>query len=65
MGLQSGYDILIGDTPDVFADQVVRLYSDEALWNKLSKNIFNLVEEKFSAAAAKPKIGDLLAKFGY
>jgi glycosyltransferase involved in cell wall biosynthesis len=65
MELQDGYNILIGDTPDVFAEQVVRLYSDEALWNKLSKNIFNLVEEKFSVAAAKHRIADLLAKFGY
>jgi O-antigen biosynthesis protein len=65
MGLQDGYNVLIGDAPDVFADQVVRLYSDEALWNKLSKNIFKLVEQDFSVAAAKLKIANLLAKFGY
>jgi polysaccharide biosynthesis protein PslH len=47
-------DILIGDSPEEFAGQVIRLFEDEALQNTLAVNGRRLVEEKYSWA----KIGD-------
>jgi glycosyltransferase involved in cell wall biosynthesis len=51
-------DILIGDTPQEFADQVVRALTDSSLRGKLEQNARNLVEEKYSWT----KIGQIQEK---
>jgi len=38
MGLIHDKSVLIADTADDFASQIVRLYTNEQLWDKLSKN---------------------------
>jgi glycosyltransferase involved in cell wall biosynthesis len=43
-----GEDILIGDSPREFAQQVIRLLGDVALRAKLESNARKLVEEKYS-----------------
>jgi glycosyltransferase involved in cell wall biosynthesis len=48
IGLEDGVNALIADDPAEFTDRVVALYSDMALWNRLSANGMKLVEEKFS-----------------
>ncbi|MEN6520918.1 MAG: glycosyltransferase [Armatimonadota bacterium] len=37
MDLTHGHNVLIGDTPDEFASQVVNLYRDRGLWERLSQ----------------------------
>jgi glycosyltransferase involved in cell wall biosynthesis len=64
MGLRKGHDILVADTPHAFADQVVRLYTDETLWNRLSSNILDFVEKHYSPEAGKRRISNLLTKLG-
>ena len=52
MHLVDGVDVLVADNPQGFADAVVRLYRDEALWNLLSRNGLDNVARHFSMQAA-------------
>ncbi|HEX3282815.1 MAG TPA: glycosyltransferase [Pyrinomonadaceae bacterium] len=47
-GLVNESSALIADTPEPFAAAVVRLYSDEALWEQLARNSRRLVAENFT-----------------
>src|SRR3546814_3809496 len=38
MHLRDGHDVLVADDAAAFADVVVRLHEDEALWTTLSRN---------------------------
>jgi len=57
---EHGRDILIADEPGAFAREVIRLYQDQALWERLSKASIQNVEEHFSVQAAR---ASLLALF--
>jgi glycosyltransferase involved in cell wall biosynthesis len=52
MHLQPGEDVLVANDADAFASEVVRLYRDEALWQRLSGNGRANVRRHFSPAAA-------------
>jgi GT2 family glycosyltransferase len=58
--LTDGVDVLIADEPEEFAEKVVRLYTDENLWNKLSENSMKNIEKYFSYDVAKHKLRGLL-----
>jgi glycosyltransferase involved in cell wall biosynthesis len=47
-GLVNESSALIADTPEAFAAAVVRLYSDNGLWQCLARNSRRLVEENFT-----------------
>jgi glycosyltransferase involved in cell wall biosynthesis len=53
MHLQDGVDVLVADDAQAFADAVVRLYSDEELWNRLARNGLDNVARYFSLEAAR------------
>ncbi|MFT3762145.1 MAG: glycosyltransferase [Pseudoxanthomonas sp.] len=53
MHLRDGHDVLVANEPAAFADAVVRLYGDEALWNMLSRNGLDNVATHFSPDAAR------------
>ena len=53
MHLADGVDVLVADDPQGFADAVVRLYQDEALWTALSRNGLDNVARHFSMQAAR------------
>jgi GT2 family glycosyltransferase/glycosyltransferase involved in cell wall biosynthesis len=55
MGLNHGINILKADEPADFASEVVRLYTDEALWEKLSENGIKVVRENFSEKVVRRK----------
>jgi glycosyltransferase involved in cell wall biosynthesis len=61
MYLNDGDDVLIADTAEDFAEAVVRAYSDEALWRRLSDGGLANVERHFSFQAARRAISELLA----
>jgi SAM-dependent methyltransferase/glycosyltransferase involved in cell wall biosynthesis/archaellum component FlaC len=48
MDLRPGDDILVSTTPRDFASNVVRLYHDEQLWNRLSANSRAYVKQNLS-----------------
>ena len=62
MGLSDEDDVLLADTPEAFADAVVRAYIDEALWLRLSRGGLDNVRRHFSPeqarAALRPVLGD-------
>ena len=61
MSLVDGEDALVADEDKDFADAVVRLYNDQALWEKLSANGKNKVAREWSPAAIKPRLESIFA----
>ncbi|MDD0839969.1 glycosyltransferase [Curvibacter sp. HBC61] len=61
MSLQAGVDLLVADTPQAFADEVVRLYQDEPLWNSLADHGRANIEQYFSRATAAKALAGLIA----
>ena len=53
MHLRDVHDVLVADTAGDFADAVVRLYRDKALWQQLSRNGMENVSRHFSLDAAR------------
>ena len=53
MHLAAGEEILVADDPAAFADAIVRLYTDEALWARLSAAGLANVRRHFSPEAAQ------------
>ncbi len=60
MYLRAEKDVLVGETPREFADAVLRLYDDEALWQQLSANGLKNVSQHFGFDAAREVIRRLL-----
>lgn len=56
MFLRSGEDVLVAGDAAGFADAVVRLHSDEALWNRLAGNGLESVARHFSFDAARETV---------
>ena len=56
LGLRDGEHILVGDEPNDFAERIVKLYSDENLWNRLSANGLSFVEKNWSMERATQAI---------
>jgi GT2 family glycosyltransferase len=61
MHLRDGEEVLVADDPAAFADAVLRLYDDAALWQSLSQNGQEHIRQHFSRDAARSVIRDLLA----
>jgi O-antigen biosynthesis protein len=64
MELVPGEDVLVADDPVAFADAVVRLYRDEALWRRLAAASLRNVERVFSVAVAERRLRGILATLG-
>lgn len=60
MGLTTGLDILIADDAGSFADAVVKAYSDPTLWRRLSEGGLRNTRERFSVAAARRDLEEIL-----
>ena len=52
MGVVEGEEVIVEDDPQAFADAVVRVYRDEALWNRLSRNGLANIRRRFSTEVA-------------
>ena len=60
MDLTDNEDLLIADSPEAFADSVIRLYNDEELWNHLAERGKRNIEVNFSRARAKCTLAELV-----
>ena len=60
MHVRAGEDILVADTPQEFAAAILRVYSDEALWQTLSANGLDNVRTHFSFDAARKALQAIL-----
>ena len=58
--IKDGKDILIADTPLMFAQSVITLLRDTQLRDKLVDNGFNLIREKYSTEAIAFQVNTLL-----
>ncbi|WP_434213113.1 glycosyltransferase [[Pseudomonas] boreopolis] len=56
MHLRDGEDVLVADGTAAFADAVVRLYRDEALWRRLSTQGLDNIARHFSLDAARATV---------
>ncbi len=56
MGVEPEQGILIGDDAESFADCIIRLYQDEALWNRISQGGLRNVKQKFSSEVARQSL---------
>ena len=54
--LRHDESILIADTPAAMADQIIRLYDDDDLWQRLSANGYKTFQDKFSLTAGAQKV---------
>jgi glycosyltransferase involved in cell wall biosynthesis len=59
--LVDGHHALIADDAPSFADAVVRLYEDPALWARLSEEGRRLVDAELGPAAVEPRVAAALA----
>jgi glycosyltransferase involved in cell wall biosynthesis len=57
-----GRDILVGDTPEEFAGQVLRVLNDPALGGRLSANGRQLMEERYDYRTACRPLDDVYAR---
>ncbi|MQP75594.1 glycosyltransferase [Stenotrophomonas sp. MYb238] len=56
MHLRDGQDVLVADGAEAFAEAVVRLHDDEALWRQLSGNGLRNIARHFSMDAARATV---------
>lgn len=56
MSLRHDTDVLLADTPQEMARQIMRLYHDGDLWRQLSANGYQTFKDNFSLAAGAGKI---------
>jgi hypothetical protein len=50
-----GEQVLVADSAEDFAEEVLRLYADQSLWEKLSKGGMALIQEGFSLQTASQR----------
>ncbi len=62
LGLKQGENILVGDTPETFAQQVATLYTDRGLWDHLSISGLSFVETHWSIQAGERKLTEFLGQ---
>ena len=61
MSLTDGENILVADGAESLADTLARIYQDEALWNRISKNGLIFAEQTWGAEAAWGILAEILS----
>jgi O-antigen biosynthesis protein len=61
MHLKHGVSVLVADSARDMADAVCRLYTDAALWNRISEAGVQVMQERFSLAAARVALEQALS----
>jgi glycosyltransferase involved in cell wall biosynthesis len=60
MYLTDGQNVLVADDHNDFCNAVVTLYQNETLWNHLSRNGLDIISQRFSFAAVRAALLELL-----
>jgi len=55
-------DALIADEPEEFAEKVVKLYEDEEMWDKLSRNSIENIRKNYSPEVIKERLKNIFNK---
>ena len=61
LGWRDEEEILVADTPQAFADAVYRLYTDEALWNRVRRNALRRISEDYSVERFQASLRETLS----
>jgi glycosyltransferase involved in cell wall biosynthesis len=64
ISMVNGDDILIADNPVAFSQAIVNLYHNEQLWNQLSKNGLELINQHYSFETSRSRLVNILADLG-
>ena len=64
MSLTDGENILVADGAEALAETLARIYQDESLWNRISKNGLSFAEEAWGAESAWEILAAILADIG-
>jgi len=59
-----GRDMLLADTSENFGEAIVELYNNEALWNQISTNGLEIIDQHFSFAVARQALMNLFDRLG-
>ena len=65
MSLTDGENILVAEGAEQFAEAIVRLYQDEALWNRISHKGLEFAENAWGAEAAWRILDTILSELGH
>ncbi len=57
-------DVIVCEDPEAFAEGVVRLFRDDVLWEKLSRNAVKAAQDTFSIDAARSRLKIMLGDLG-
>ncbi|GFE71331.1 glycosyltransferase [Chroococcus sp. FPU101] len=60
MGLKEGYDVLIADQSEIFAQKVISVYENAELWHTIAQNCLETIRQ-YSPDAVQKKLQDLFA----
>ncbi len=61
MSLTDGENVLCANSPEEFANQIARIYLDDILWNKISKNALDFSENAWGAKSGYRNFSSVLA----
>lgn len=64
MDLVDGHEVLIAEAPQAMADAIVRLHTEDELWQTISRNGFDFVRREFSLEANIGRIAVILDAVG-
>jgi glycosyltransferase involved in cell wall biosynthesis len=61
LGVTDGREVLVGRSPDEFAEKVMRVYGDAALWSRLRQNALTFVAETHDPGRLKAALNDIMS----
>lgn len=61
MGLKDGENVLVGETPEEFANAVLKAYSNKDLWQHISENGRRFAIENYSVDVVRKRVKNLLS----
>jgi GT2 family glycosyltransferase len=61
LGVEDGCQVLVGRTPQELAEKVVKLYSDEVLWQQLRANALEFVRRRHDPAVLGQALDEIVA----
>lgn len=65
MEITDGSHVLLANTPDLFAIQITKLYSDKELWQRLSQNGIDFANTKFGPGSSYTALRRIIGRLGF
>jgi glycosyltransferase involved in cell wall biosynthesis len=64
-GLEPGMDLLVGDTTESFAAQVIALLDDANLYSRIAKSGYDFIQSHYSVPAVEPMIDSTMQRLDH